>query len=68
LLPGTVVVQVALNGQQYTTERITGDKDPLSSYEYYTNPIISYHSPNQGPSSGNTVVKIQGMGFKDFTP
>lgn len=41
-------------------------KDPQASYEYYQEPLISFHKPNQGPSTGGTKVQIQGIGFKTF--
>jgi IPT/TIG domain len=44
--PGTTVVQVTYNGQQYQSERVVHWKDPLSSYEYYVNPTMTYHTPN----------------------
>lgn len=62
------MVQVTYNGQQYQSERVVHVKDPLASYEYYVNPIISHHSPSQGPSNGGTKVKILGVGFTPFYP
>lgn len=60
------MVQVTLNGQQYSSERIVHLKDPLSSYEYYTDPIVTYHHPVSGPSIGGTKVVISGHGFAPF--
>lgn len=34
-IPGTVHVQVAFNGQQFTEDRIVHLKDPQASYEYF---------------------------------
>ena len=65
-LPGNVVVQVALNGQQFSSERIVHQKDPSASYEYYVNPFVTYHSPVTGPSIGGTKVVISGHGFAPF--
>jgi len=41
-------------------------KDPQSSFEYYQDPIVTYHHPITGPSIGGTKVKIQGHGFAPF--
>ena len=41
-------------------------RDPYSTFKYYQNPIVTYHSPLSGPSCGGTHIKINGFGFKPF--
>jgi len=41
-------------------------KDPLASFEYYQDPIITFHTPNTGLATGGTKVRIEGEGFKNF--
>lgn len=41
-------------------------KDPRSTFKYYQNPIVTYHTPISGPSVGGTRIKIDGYGFKPF--
>ncbi|MEE4248556.1 MAG: IPT/TIG domain-containing protein, partial [Kangiellaceae bacterium] len=68
-VPGDAIVQVALNGQQFTEyehgENIGGsrfDANPLR-FRYYNNPLITDFKPKSGPSSGNSTVIIYGAGF-----
>ena len=61
--PGIVAVQVAFNGQQYTSERVVHKRDPAATFKYYQDPIITFHNPMSGPSVGGTRIKIYGYGF-----
>lgn len=61
-------MQVSYNGQQFTEDRIVHLKDPLASYEYYQDPLITFHSPSSGLASGGTEIRISGLGFKTFKP
>lgn len=59
-------MQVSYNNQQFSGERVVHKKDPRSTFKYYQNPIITYHSPVSGPSVGGTAITIDGYGFKPF--
>lgn len=52
---GEVAVEVALNGQQYTSNSI--------QFRYYPPPVLSALSPAFGPIRGGTVVTLTGSGF-----
>jgi len=58
--PGEVVVQVSLNGQQYTTNQYSSDETVFS---YYSDPIVSYAKPSTFPMSGGSTISIYGYDF-----
>ena len=58
--PGKTVVQVSLNGQQYTTNQY--DVHP-SVFYYYPHLIVSYVQPDSVPTSGGSILTIYGEGF-----
>lgn len=68
-VPGDAIVQVALNGQQYTdmegNKNLGGGKfdQGLLRYDYYTPPLVTNFEPKSGPSSGNSTVVLYGTGF-----
>ena len=68
-VPGNAIVQVALNGQQYTDtkrgENYGGSKLDTGKTEFYFYqvPLIAKFSPKSGPSTGNSVVVLYGTGF-----
>ena len=64
--PGINAVQVTYNNQQFSNERVVHKRDPYSTFKYYQNPIVTYHSPVSGPSCGGTHIKINGFGLKPF--
>ena len=51
----TVVVEVSLNAQQYSTQ--------AASFRYYDEPSVSIFSPSSGPDDGGTLVRIDGVGL-----
>ena len=60
---GQVVVAIALNGQQFTHDKILHIRDDENTYEYYENPIISNMGPIRGANVGGTKVRVNGIGF-----
>lgn len=50
-------VEVTLNNQQYTDDKV--------QYSYYTPPYIFDVEPRQGPVKGNTEVTLVGTNYKD---
>ena len=66
--PGTSIVQVSLNGQQFTDyagpRNIGGSKfDSKIEYLFYEAPLTTGFHPLGGPSSGNSIINIFGAGF-----
>lgn len=61
--PDSVVVAVAMNGQQFSKDVILYDRDPSNTFTYYEHPYISDYEPETGLSGGNTLIKIKGKGF-----
>jgi hypothetical protein len=69
-VPSDAIVQVALNGQQYTEytygENRGGstvfDANPLR-FKFYNVPLVTKFKPISGPSSGGSKVTIFGAGF-----
>lgn len=53
-VPDSVVVGVALNGQQFTKDITLHVKDPENTFEYYQDPIVTSFEPKSGPSIGGT--------------
>ena len=51
------VVEVTLNNQQYTDDKV--------AYSYYTPPYVFDIDPRQGPIKGNTEVTLTGTNFKE---
>lgn len=68
-LPGTNIVYIALNGQQYTEyegpKNLGGSKfdSRKVEYLYYGEPLITGFYPLGGPSTGNSIITIFGAGF-----
>lgn len=62
-IPDSVVVAIALNGQQFTRDLILHVKDEENTFNYYVEPYITYYNPKAGPSVGGTKMKITGYGF-----
>jgi len=53
-IPDSVVVGVALNGQQFTKDIVLHVKDDENTFEFYNEPLISYFTPRSGPNIGGT--------------
>lgn len=49
-------------------EKVTHARAIESTFDYFVNPIPTYHFPYVGFTSGNTKITIRGYGFKPFTP
>ena len=66
---GKAIVQVSLNGQQFTDYagpfNLGGSKFDNGKLEFYYfgNPLTTGFSPLGGPSSGNSLIEIFGAGF-----
>lgn len=58
--PGDTVVQVSLNGQQYTPNLYPDDK---TVFTYYGDIFIAYNNPVTFPVTGGSVINIYGGGF-----
>lgn len=58
--PGDSLVQVSLNGQQYTTNKY---EDGTTSFSHYQLPVASYAVPTSFPTSGVSSIGIYGSGF-----
>ena len=61
--PDSVVVGVALNGQQFTRDITIHLRDPENTFEYYHVPLITAFEPVSGPNIGGTQITIHGIGF-----
>lgn len=66
--PGSVVVTATFNDQQFMNEKVTHQRSIESTYDYYVNPVPTFHYPYIGYVTGNTKISIRGYGFKPFTP
>ena len=62
--PGTLVsVSVALNGQQYVSERVPGNKEEHISFSLFKRPVVTSIFPRSGRPSGGTLVALLGKNF-----
>jgi hypothetical protein len=64
--PVSVVVSIALNGQQFVNDKILHYRDFENTFTYYQDLYISDYGPKAGPTSGKTVIRVRGMGFNQF--
>lgn len=70
-VPGDAIVQLSLNGQQFTdqegTKNIGGSKfdTGVLTYHYYQDAMITDFRPKTGPKNGNSTIVIYGSGFID---
>lgn len=68
-MPGTAIVQVSLNGQQFTDyegpKNLGGSRFDRGKLEftYYGDPLTTGFKPQGGPSSGGSIIDIFGAGF-----
>mmetsp|Transcript_43393 Transcript_43393/g.41842 ORF Transcript_43393/g.41842 Transcript_43393/m.41842 type:complete len:169 (+) Transcript_43393:1599-2105(+) len=62
-VPARVVVSIALNGQQFLNDKIFHLTDKQTIYTYYQDCYITDYSPKSGPTSGKTLVRVEGLGF-----
>lgn len=62
--PGTTVVSVSLNGQQFTRQPAVHAPARSVTFDYYRDPYASVHRPIRGPTNGGTILRVQGYGFK----
>jgi hypothetical protein len=65
-VPDSVVVSVALNGQQFIDDKTLHYRDEENTFTYYQDLFIQDFSPKSGPTSGKTKIKVNGMGFTQF--
>jgi len=70
-VPGDAIVQLSLNGQQFTdqegTKNIGGSKfdEGVLGFYFYQDPLVTDFKPKQGPKTGNATVVVYGAGFLD---
>ena len=62
-VPARVIVSISLNGQQYLNDKVFHLTDKMNIFTYYQDVFISDYSPKNGPISGKTLVRVEGMGF-----
>lgn len=63
-LPGTAVFSVAMNGQQFTSQKAVSDLEKELTYDFYEIPYTSYYYPPRGPTNGANFQRHQGFGYK----
>mmetsp|Transcript_29952 Transcript_29952/g.22199 ORF Transcript_29952/g.22199 Transcript_29952/m.22199 type:complete len:116 (-) Transcript_29952:2089-2436(-) len=62
-VPTRVIVSIALNGQQFLNDKVFHLTDKQTIYTYYQDTYITDYSPKAGPTSGKSLVHVEGMGF-----
>ena len=62
-VPDAVVYSVALNGQQFSKDKILHWRDFENTFYYYEDPTVVGYTPKRGPSTGKTPIKIKGFGL-----
>ena len=60
---GSVVVQVALNGQQFEDDITVNFRDKENTFYYYKCPLTVEINPEHGPKIGGTDITLYGVGF-----
>jgi hypothetical protein len=65
-VPDAVVVSIALNGQQFISDKTMHFRDIENTYTYYQDMLIQDFGPKSGPVHGKTKITVQGMGFAQF--
>lgn len=65
-VPDAVTLSVALNGQQFISDKTLHFRDIENTYTYYQDLLIHDFSPKSGPISGKTRINVNGMGFTQF--
>ena len=60
---GSVVVQVALNGQQFEKDITVHFRDRQNTFYYYKCPVVTSIYPEEGPSAGGNDINLYGIGF-----
>ncbi len=65
-VPDAVTVSIALNGQQFITDKTYHFRDIENTFTYHQDLFIQGYSPRSGPTYGGTTIKVQGMGFKQI--
>ena len=62
-LTGSVVVQVALNGQQFEKDITINYRDKENTFYYYKCPMTVEITPQHGPKIGGTEITLYGIGY-----
>lgn len=62
-LPGPVVLATSGNGQNYANDITMHFRDKENTFTYTQDLFVSFMHPQQGPTNGNTRIKISGLGF-----
>ena len=60
---GSVVVQVALNGQQFEDDITVNYRDKENTFYYYKCPMTVEITPAHGPKIGGTDITLYGVGY-----
>jgi hypothetical protein len=66
-VPDAVVVSIALNGQQFISDKTLHFRDVENTYTYYQDLLIKDFSPKAGPISGKTRITVHGYGLTQFS-
>ena len=62
--PGSLVsVAIALNGQQYVSETISGNKEDHITFSLFKRPVVKSIYPRSGSPTGGTLVSLMGDNF-----
>lgn len=65
-IPGSVVVSVSGNGQQYTKDETIHYRDEFNTFEYYQDFFITGIDPPAVSNRGHAEINIKGMLFNQF--
>jgi hypothetical protein len=65
-VPDAVTVSIALNGQQFINDKTLHFRDVENTFTYFQDLFIQNHFPKSGPTYGGTIVKVTGLGFRQF--
>ena len=65
-LPGPVTISTSGNGQNYANDITMHYRDKENTFTYTQDLFVTFFSPQQGPTSGNTRIKISGFGFSQL--
>jgi hypothetical protein len=62
-VPGSVVVTMSGNGQQYSDDTTLHFRDRTNTYEFFQSIIVEDILPNSAKATGHTDVHLTGMLF-----
>lgn len=65
-IPGSAVVEVSGNGQQFTRDLTLHFRDVNNTFEYYQDFLVTYINPPAVSNRGNAKITLKGMLFDQF--